>query len=140
MDSAATSGAGVSSFRLCLAAALVCLALSACAGAAQRAWVRTELFFGLGVGANENVVAFNRYLDEAVSRAFPAGFTLLEAQGQWQPAEGGQPRRLHSRVLVILHPGDPASEERIEALRLLWIERSGHESVLRVDIPAQVSF
>lgn len=140
MDSTATAGAGVSRRFLCIAALTLCLALSACAGSLQRSWIRTELFFGLGEGGAENSSAFAQYLDEAVSRAFPAGFTVLQAQGQWQPEDGGQPKRLHSRVLVILHPGDAASESRIEALRSEWIRRSGHESVLRADMPASVAF
>ncbi|MBE5314674.1 MAG: DUF3574 domain-containing protein [Xanthomonadales bacterium] len=123
-----------------LAAALLSLALAACTLSAERSWVRTELFFGLGDGVDENSAAFRRYLDEAVTRAFPAGFTVLEAQGQWQPEDGGPPRRLHSRVLVILHPGDAASDDRIEALRSQWIQRTGQESVLRVDVPASAAF
>ncbi|WP_395790232.1 DUF3574 domain-containing protein [Aquimonas sp.] len=124
-----------------VAAALsVCLVLSACAGSLQRSWVRTELYFGLGTGADENATAFERYLDDAVGIAFPAGFTWFDAQGQWQPADGGRPKRLHSRVLVILHPAQRSSDARIEALRAEWKRRSGHESVLRVDIPARVEF
>ena len=119
---------------------MLCIALAACSVSPERSWVRTELFFGLGEGLEENPSAFGRYLDDAVSPAFPAGFTVLEAQGQWQPEDGGPPKRLRSRVLVILHPGDAASEDRIEDLRAQWIQRSGHESVLRVDVAASAAF
>jgi hypothetical protein len=45
-----------------------------------------------------------------------------------------------TRILVILHPGSVATSRAIEEIRNQFKERFHHESVLRADSPAVVSF
>jgi len=102
--------------------------------AGSKPWLRTELYMG-AVPTSE----WQRFLSEVVTPRFPGGFTVLEAQGQWQ-APSGEIRSLPSRVLVLLHPADTASETGIESIRTGFKERFHHVSVLRSTSPATVGF
>lgn len=105
-------------------------------------WVRTELYFGLGPddGMGAEAAGWPRFLAEVVSPRFPDGLTVIAADGQWLARGEREPRRLRSVVLVLLHEGGPAREADLEAIRAEWKARTGHQSVLRVDQPATVSF
>lgn len=135
-------------------AVLVCLLLAACASAPPPAavgdaarpvlasdWVRTELYFGIGpehgAGLDED---WRDFLDREVTARFPDGLTVLDAYGQWQGQGDTAPARLRSRVLLILHEDSAARDADIEALRAVWKRQTGHQSVLRVSQPAEVSF
>lgn len=98
------------------------------------AWQRTELYVG-AVPAED----WKQFLADTVTPRFPAGFTVLDAYGQWR-SPAGDIRSLPSRVLVILHPPDAASEEGIEEIRSAFKKRFGHLSVLRATAPASVRF
>jgi hypothetical protein len=82
---------------------------------------------------------WKQFLADTVTPKFPAGFTVLDAYGQWR-SPAGEIRSLPSRVLVILHPPDAASEEGIEEIRTAFKKRFGHVSVLRATAPASVRF
>lgn len=119
---------------------LVLLALLAGCGAPRPAWVQTDLYLGLGradgsvVGADE----FQAFLDDAVTPRFPDGLTVIEARGQWRSAGGVL--REPARVLVVVHPPDPATDAALEAIRADYRRRFAQESVLRVDRPVSASF
>lgn len=83
--------------------------------------------------------AWRDFLEKNVTPKFPAGFTVYEAYGQWRSPQG-EIRSLPSRVLVILHPPDSASESGIEAIRKDFKDRFHHVSVLRATAPARVAF
>ena len=102
--------------------------------AGSKPWLRTELFTG-----PVPIPEWQSFLSEVVTPRFPSGFTVLEAQGQWQ-APSGEIRSLPSRVLVLLHPADTASETGIESIRTIFKERFGHISVLRSTSQATVGF
>ena len=99
-----------------------------------KGWIRTELYMG-AVPAED----WKRFLADSVTPRFPDGFTVLDAYGQWR-APGGEIRSLPSRVLVLLHPPDTASETGIEEVRSEFKKRFGHISVLRASAPAAVGF
>jgi hypothetical protein len=100
----------------------------------SKPWLRTELYMGT-VPASD----WERFLAEEITPRFPGGFTVLDAQGQWQ-APSGEIQSLPSRVLVLLHPADVASESRIESIRAAFKDRFRRISVLRSTAPATVGF
>jgi Protein of unknown function (DUF3574) len=102
--------------------------------AAASSWTRTELYFG-GIPAEE----WQQFLAGVVTPKFPAGLTVLEAQGQWR-ARDGQVHSLPTRILVILHPGTRESNAALDDIRTEFKARFHHESVLRCDSAARVSF
>ena len=97
-------------------------------------WVRTELYFG-AVAAD----LWSKFLSESVTPLFPDGLTIFEASGQWR-AKDGNIHAIPTRVLVILHSGDAESDSKLERIRAAYKNQFQHESVLRVDGPALVSF
>jgi hypothetical protein len=102
--------------------------------AVATAWVRTELYFG--AVAPE---LWSRFLAEAVTPRFPAGLTVLDAQGQWRGRDG-QVHQVPTRILVILHPGSTETNAALDEIRRDFIARFHHESVMRTDTAAAVSF
>ena len=106
--------------------ALLLLVLSGCTSASSAAaktprpgapntippqWLRTELHLA-AVDASE----WEAFLAEHITSRFPAGFTVVEAYGQWR-APQGDIRRLSTKVVVILHPPTHEAEQAIEAIR-----------------------
>ena len=104
-------------------------------------WVRTELFFGMS-RASEPLITekeWKEFLDGTVTPLFPDGLTVLDGHGQWRSPSGtffNEP----SKVLVIMHPPDPAINAKLEQVRKTWKERFRQESVLRVTSPAKADF
>ena len=120
---------------------LLCL-LSACqAFGPQPAWMKTELYFGLSRAEGGTVTSaqWQDFMTDEVTPRFPAGLSVLDADGQWQNASG---KVVHerSKMLVLIHPADIASETAIETIRNRYRERFHQESVLKVTAPAQVEF
>lgn len=97
-------------------------------------WVQTELYFG-AVSAD----VWANFLAEFVTPRFPDGLTVFEASGQWR-GKDGVIHSIPTRVLLILHSGDPDSNRKLEEIRSEYKARFQHESVLRVDAPTTVSF
>jgi len=107
-------------------------------------WLETKLYFGLGPAddANQGVseAAWRDFLDKEVTPRFPAGLSVLDVYGQWQSQRTGGVERLRSRMLVIDYPATHENATRIESIRAAWKKRTGDQSVLRVTVPADVSF
>ena len=66
---------------------------------------------------------------EEVTSRFPQGFTIWEAQGQWQAADGHISRE-RSKVLLLVHPGAAAVRDTITQLIDSYKRRFQQESVL----------
>jgi Protein of unknown function (DUF3574) len=129
--------------RLAAALFLAALLATGCAHARREAgavrprraeWVRTELYFGAPPQED-----WERFLLESVTPKFPDGLSVFDVSGQWR-AKDGVVHKVPTKVLMILHPPDEESGERIEGIRREFLRRWRHESVLRVDAPASVSF
>jgi hypothetical protein len=106
-------------------------------------WVRTELYFGLGLeGTNGGVdeAGWRAFLDREVTSRFPDGLSVVDVYGQWQGKGQAQPERLRSKLLLLLYPDTPAHRADVEAIRVAWKAKTGDQSVLRVTQPADVSF
>jgi hypothetical protein len=111
--------------------------------ASPGAWmVRTELFFGHarpdGTVITEH--EWDQFVADEISPRFPAGFTIVEARGQWRDAVE---RVIHesTRVVIVVHaPDNLEASTRIEQIRESFKQRFSQEAVLRADSPARVSF
>lgn len=94
---------------------------------------RSELYFGLrrgdgGLIAREELEAF---VASEVVPTLPSGFTLYEAEGRW--IAEGRDEREPSRVLVVLHRGEPRIEAGLEQVRVRYKQRFAQQVVLRAD-------
>jgi hypothetical protein len=107
-------------------------------------WVDTKLYFGLGPadhleqGISE--ARWREFLDREVTPRFPDGLSVLDIYGQWQGKNQAAPERLHTKCLVIDYPDTQPNRDKIEAIRAAWKKITGDQSVMRVTVPADVSF
>ncbi|APG04612.1 hypothetical protein BJI69_12365 [Luteibacter rhizovicinus DSM 16549] len=110
---------------------------------ATQGWVRTELYFGLGLADGHDGVdeaAWRTFLDKEVTPRFPSGLTVVDAYGQWQGVNQAKPERLRSKIVILLYADTPTQRASIDAIRSAWKAKTGDQSVLRVTQPADVSF
>jgi hypothetical protein len=107
-------------------------------------WVRTELYFGLGLADEPDKgigeAEWRDFLDREVTPRFPAGLSVEDVYGQWLNKNTEKPERLRSKVLIILYAGTDENRAKIDAIRAAWKQKTGDQSVLRVTQPADVSF
>ncbi len=112
-------------------------------------WRRTELYFGLrrageAGGAEDrgpwSEARWQHFLDDVVTPEFPAGFSVVDAYGQWKSSRDGKIYGLISKVVIVLHPATPEDESRIERVRATFKSLTGQESVLRGSQAATVAF
>lgn len=117
--------------------ALLCL--SACASLGTAPWSQDTLYFGLNrPGGAVSEDEWQAFVDAELTPRFPDGLTQLNGQGQWKGKDGVVKEA--SRVVILLHPSDSASERKIEALREAYKLKFHQESVLRVQQKARADF
>jgi len=109
-----------------------------------KGWVDTKLYFGLGPsdqpekGISE--AQWRDFLDKQVTPRFPSGLSVVEVYGQWQGKNQPAPERLRSKMLIIDYSDTQENRDKIEAIRAVWKQQTGDQSVLRVTAPVDVSF
>ena len=115
----------------------LCTAQEALAGCA----IATQLFFGLSRLEDGTVgeAEWQAFLADTVTPRFPAGFTVLAAEGQWRDEGKAAILRESSRILLIVHPAG-ADEAALAALIDAYKTRFRQQSVLRLDTKAIARF
>lgn len=93
--------------------------------------VRDAVYFGLTTpnGALIPEADWAAFLNATVTPAFPHGFTVLEANGQWRGADGGMVRE-PSRVLLLLHPASAELDERVRGIIRRYRQEFRQQAVL----------
>ena len=99
-------------------------------GATSAAQMRTTLYFGMTrpTGAVSEL-EWQMFLRDEVTRRFPAGLTVWEAQGQWQSAKGSIDQE-RSKVLLLVHADSPASRDAVMEVIRTYRKAFDQESVL----------
>jgi hypothetical protein len=93
-------------------------------------YMRTTLYFGLARPAGTiREKQWKAFVREEVTLRFPQGFTVWEAQGQWQAANG-QISRERSKVLLLVHSDTTPVRDSIVSLIASYKRRFQQESVL----------
>lgn len=99
---------------------------------AMRLMERTELYFG-SVPLQE----WNAFLADVVTPRFPDGLTWFDVHGQWR-GPSGEPEKLPSRLLIVLHADNPHNERALEEIGRLFLQRFGL-AVLRASVTVKAS-
>ena len=128
--------------RLALLCALVAPALAGCdvewtrkhelyCRMDERLEIRDTLYFGLSIPGGGSVAdaEWKAFADDAIGRAFPNGFTILDAHGTWRGADGAAVSE-PSRVVTIVHPDDGASDAAVRAIVQRYRATFRQEAVL----------
>jgi hypothetical protein len=97
------------------------------------AMARTELIFGSERKALPPVTdaEWQSFIDDEIAQRFPDGFTVLDGQGEWRGSRGIVREKSH--ILILFHPSSQEQDKKIEALRSIYENRFGQDSVARAD-------
>ena len=92
--------------------------------------VRTTLYFGLArpKGAVTEL-EWQIFLRDEVTRRFPDGLTVWEAEGQWRTPAGSIDHE-RSKVLLLVHPDTAAARQSVLAVIEAYRKTFEQESVL----------
>lgn len=79
--------------------------------------VRDGLYFGLTEPSGREITdaEWEGFLTSTVTPAFPAGFTVLSARGQWKGNDGTVVKE-PSRLLVLFHPPSSTADSSIRSI------------------------
>ena len=85
-------------------------------GTSSAPQLRTTLYFGLTrpKGAVTEL-EWQLFLRDEVTRRFPDGLTVWEAEGQWRTPAGSIDHE-HSKVLLLVHPDTAAARQAVLAV------------------------
>lgn len=99
-------------------------------GAASAAQVRTTLYFGLArPKGSVSELEWQIFLRDEVTRRFPDGLTVWEAEGQWRTPAGSIDRE-QSKVLLLVHPDTAAARQSVQSVIEAYRKAFDQESVL----------
>jgi hypothetical protein len=116
-----------------------------CAATRGPTGVHTEylerLYFGRDIGQTAHVTdsAWTVFLRDVVTPRFPDGFTTFNANGQWRDKTGTIIRE-GSFLLEVTHPAERRHDQAIRDIIDEYKRRFRQEAVLRVVLPAKISF
>lgn len=107
----------------------------------EQSLLRDTLYFGRAIpgGGEVDEAAWQRFDREVLARAFPRGYTTLDARGHWR-GDDGAPVSEASRVVIVVHDGGSASEAALHGVVDAYRERFHQESVLRERAAVCVAF
>ena len=98
----------------------------------EQALGRDTLYFGRAIAGGGDVddAAWNRYAAEVLDPAFPAGYSVVAAQGRWRDAQGA-PVAEGTRIVIAIHVDDLVADARVRAAIAEYRTRFAQQSVLR---------
>jgi hypothetical protein len=103
--------------------------------------VRDVIYFGRNRpdGAIVTDAEWGSFLDSVVTPRFPAGFTVVEAEGHWRGVTG-MVERERTEVITLLHAGDRRSRLAVAEVAAEYRRRFRQEAVLRERLDACARF
>jgi hypothetical protein len=106
----------------------------------QETW-RAELFFGRNIGGATGVSDsdWQGFVSNEIESRFPAGFTMIDATGEWRGASGETAREA-SKIVLIVAPAGPETRSRLDGIAAAYKVRFHQESVGLVIEPSCAAF
>lgn len=103
--------------------------------------ISDRLYFGRNIpgGGVVSDSDWEAFLLEVITPRFPAGLSVLRAQGQWRDANSVIQRE-DSFILDLLHPDDAKSEQSVQEIMTAYKSRFRQDAVLRVRDPVRIQF
>ena len=99
-------------------------------GVSSAPQIRTTLYFGLSKPAGSvSELEFQLFLRDEVTKRFPDGLTVWEAEGQ-SLTPAGSIEREQSKVLLLVHADTPAARESVQSVIQLYRKTFEQRSVL----------
>jgi uncharacterized protein DUF3574 len=92
--------------------------------------IRTTLYFGLSrPNGSVSELEWQIFLRDEVTKRFPDGLTVWQAEGQWQTAAGGIDRE-QTKVLLVVHGDTAAARQSVQAVIQAYRKAFDQQSVL----------
>ena len=92
--------------------------------------VRTTLYFGLArAKGSVTELEWQMFLRDEVTKRFPDGLTVWEAEGQWRTPAGSIDHE-QSKVLLLVHPDTAAARQAVQAVIEAYRKTFEQQSVL----------
>jgi len=99
-------------------------------GASSAPQIRTTLYFGLSrPKGSVSELEWQIFLRDEVTKRFPDGFTVWQAEGQWLTPDGSIDRE-QSKVLLLVHADTPAARQSVQAVIQSYRKSFDQQSVL----------
>jgi Protein of unknown function (DUF3574) len=99
-------------------------------GVSSAPQLRTTLYFGLDrPKGSVSELEWQIFLRDEVTRRFPDGLTVWEAEGQWRTPAGSIDHE-RSKVLLLVHPDTAAARQSVLAVIEAYRKTFEQESVL----------
>jgi Protein of unknown function (DUF3574) len=99
-------------------------------GASSATQIRTTLYFGLARRKGSvTELEWQIFLRDEVTRRFPEGLTVWEAEGQWRTPAGSIDHE-QSKVLLLVHPDTAAARQSVQSVIEAYRKTFEQESVL----------
>jgi hypothetical protein len=92
---------------------------------------QVDMYFGRDITGRGPVTEgeWSRFVAQEVAPRFPAGFTVLDANGQWLSPASGAVAREASKVVRIVTPEDAGLAARVRAVAEAYKARFRQEAV-----------
>ena len=116
-------------------------ATAASCAAGDSTFVRDIVYFGRNrpEGGTVSDTDWQRFLNEVVTPRFPAGFSVVEAAGQWRGRSGAVEHE-RTEMLTVLHSDSETDRRAVAELAAEYKRRFHQEAVLRERTPACARF
>ena len=103
--------------------------------------VRDVLYFGRNrpAGGFVSDAEWQEFLDQVVTPRFPAGLTVVNANGQWR-GQNGALEHERAEILTLFHAGDESARRAVAEMIAEYKRRFTQEAVLRDRTPTCASF
>ena len=99
-------------------------------GVSSAAQIRTTLYFGLSrPKGSVSELEWQIFLRDEVTRRFPDGLTVWQAEGQWLTPTGSIDRE-QSKVLLLVHGDTAAARQSVQAVIQAYRKSFDQQSVL----------
>jgi hypothetical protein len=99
-------------------------------GTSSASQVRTTLYFGLArPKGSVSELEWQIFLRDEVTKRFPDGLTVWEAEGQWR-SSAGRIDHEQSKVLLLVHPDTEAARQAVQSVIETYREAFDQQSVL----------
>src|SRR5262245_59331504 len=99
-------------------------------GVSSAAQIRTTLYFGLSRPKGSiSELEWQIFLRDEVTKRFPDGLTVRQAEGQWLPPAGSIDHE-QSKVLLLVHGDTAAARQSVQAVIQAYRKAFDQQSVL----------
>jgi len=114
----------------------------ACVLPAQKPMVEVDFYFGRDIAGRSSVTdaEWADFAAREITPRFPAGFTMLDAQGQWRNSQSGAVTREASKLMRVIVPGGGNLSARVEAVSLAYRQSFHQDAVGIVSAPVCAAF